>query len=65
MSKKTFKKTLDPILKEAEEGKRTVFFIDAAHFVLALSPFSRGQVFRISLVLYPIISQSPIRKTTV
>ena len=37
MSKKTFKKTLEPLLKEAEEGKRAVFFIDAAHFVL--SPF--------------------------
>ena len=35
MSKKTLKKTLDPLLKEAEEGKRAVFFIDAAHFVLA------------------------------
>ena len=35
MSKKTLKKTLGPLLKEAEEGKRAVFFIDAAHFVLA------------------------------
>src|SRR5574337_1476861 len=35
MNKKALKKTLEPILKEADEGKRTVFFIDAAHFVLA------------------------------
>src|SRR3990172_801146 len=41
MSKKTFKKTLDPILKEAEEGKRTVFFIDAAHFVLDNARYQR------------------------
>ncbi len=33
----TFKKTLYSILKEANEGDRTVFFVDAAHFVL--SPF--------------------------
>ncbi len=34
-SKKPLKKTLELLLKEAEERKRTVFFIDAAHFVLA------------------------------
>lgn len=28
-------KTLEPRLKEAKEGKRSVFFVDAAHFVLA------------------------------
>ena len=37
MSRKPLKKTLEPLLKEAEEGKRAVYFIDAAHFVL--SPF--------------------------
>jgi len=31
------KKELEPKLGEAKEGKRTVFFVDAAHFVL--SPF--------------------------
>ena len=35
MNKKSLKKILEPILKEAKEGKRTVFFLDAAHFVLA------------------------------
>jgi hypothetical protein len=29
------KKQLEPRLKEAEEGKREVYFVDAAHFVLA------------------------------
>src|SRR3990167_9133031 len=58
---KRSEKQVMKFLKEAVEGKRTVFFIDAAHFVLAPSPFSRGQVFRISLVFYPIISQSPFR----
>ena len=29
------KKTLEPCLEEAKQGKRTVFFLDAAHFVLA------------------------------
>jgi transposase len=29
------KKNLEPHLKEAQEGKRTVFFVDASHFVLA------------------------------
>lgn len=34
MSRKPLKKTLEPRLQEAKEGKRTVFFVDAAHFVL-------------------------------
>ncbi|MBF0465879.1 MAG: transposase [Nitrospirae bacterium] len=29
------KKQLEPILEEARNGKRAVFFVDAAHFVLA------------------------------
>src|SRR3989338_10523027 len=29
------KETIDPRLAEAQAGKRTVFFVDAAHFVLA------------------------------
>lgn len=32
--KEFFENTLDPRLKEAKEGKRTVYFMDAAHFVL-------------------------------
>ncbi|HWS83484.1 MAG TPA: hypothetical protein VN207_04430 [Ktedonobacteraceae bacterium] len=28
------KKELEPLLEEAKEGKRAVFFVDAAHFVL-------------------------------
>jgi transposase len=34
-NKKTLKKTLDPLLEEAKQEKRTLFFVDAAHFVLA------------------------------
>ncbi|MBT3583255.1 IS630 family transposase [Candidatus Woesearchaeota archaeon] len=34
-NRKISKKTLDPCLKEAKENKRTVLFLDAAHFVHA------------------------------
>lgn len=34
-NKKTLKKTLEPLLNEAKRGKRILFFVDAAHFVLA------------------------------
>lgn len=33
--RRNLKKTLQPRLNEAQTGKRTVFFVDAAHFVLA------------------------------
>lgn len=29
------KKFLEPRLEEAKQGKRAVFFVDAAHFILA------------------------------
>src|SRR5271156_4269993 len=35
MRKKTSKKQLEPRLEEAKVGQRVVFFVDAAHFVLA------------------------------
>ncbi len=35
MRKKTSKKQLEPRLEEAKAGQRVVFFVDAAHFVLA------------------------------
>jgi transposase len=34
ISKKNFLKKLEPRLEEAKAGKRAVFFVDAAHFVL-------------------------------
>lgn len=33
--RRNLKKTLQPRLDEAKAGKRTVFFVDCAHFVLA------------------------------
>lgn len=34
-NKRSLKKTLQPRIEEAKEGKRALFFLDAAHFVLA------------------------------
>lgn len=34
-NRKSLKKTLEPRLEEAKSGKRIVFFVDAAHFVLS------------------------------
>jgi len=35
LGQEEFKKTLQPRLEEAKAGKRAVFFVDCAHFVLA------------------------------